>query len=421
MKRMPTHLSSLCAGRTLSALLLFVFCHSIAAQGLYKWIDEDGNVHYQDKPPAMLDNQSEITQITTNESRSTIARIPVSIDSSEAAGITRYVLYANELFSSHSSIPSRIIISGDKLWLPFEGSVISFEPSSGIAEKFKLDRIRPELSARPMHIIGDSFVFLANDKVSTTSAFHIYDHANDSHDELPIVTTPTNIISYDDRHGDGIFGFSYHNTSLIQYPNVLNDAGAISARETERPLPREISGISGLAASGNAVWYISGYKRACIVGFYDKRTDIARHFTSDEIGGSSQNGCFSIAADSREVWIASPGDGSPNTTFSVYDIRKGAWDTVEKGKNNPGSYAVSLQMDEERLYYVSCEKIFSVDRKSRRTTAFTLDGPERVDKHRYCITAFKVHDGMVWALKFETYNHRRYPVLYKIPKEKMEL
>lgn len=403
----------------LTGLILLLSCTGIAAQELYKWTDKDGNVHYGDKPPAAPDAQSSITKIDTGITRNAIGKVPVTVDTSETAGVTRYVLYANEILSSHSSMPSRMIFSDGILWLPFRDSVLSFDPATRQSTKYRLDRIQTGPAPRRMHVSGDSFVFLEKDRHSTESAFHIYDYVSNSYDELAVTTTPTTILLYDDKYEDGIFGFSFHSRSLIQFPNVLGDKDATLASEVAFLPAGEIDGINGLTVGRDAIWYISGYKKACSGGFFDKRSKITKHFDSEEIGGSSSNGCSSIVADDREVWITSLDPGGAGTTFSIYDLNSGEWGTLKKDKDDPGSYAVLLQMDKERIYFTHCAEVLAIDRESKRTTAFTPENPEQVDQRTYCISLFKVHDEHIWALKFEESDRRRYPVIYKIPVEKM--
>lgn len=399
--------------------MLFLLCHTIAAQELYKWTDEDGNVHYGDKPPAVPDAESSVTKVDTGATRNTIAKVPVTVETSETTGVTRYVLYANEILSSHSSMPSRMIFSDGILWLPFRDSVLSFDPATRQSTKYRLDRIQKGLPPQLMHISGNSFIFLEKDRHSTQSTFHVYDHVENSHNKIPVATTPTNVLLYDDKYRDGIFGFSFHSKSLIQFPDVPGDRDATAASEVEWPPVGDLHGVYGLTVTRNAIWYISGYKKACSGGFFDKQSKITKHFDNEEIGGSSANACSSIVADDREAWITSLDPGGAGTTFSIYDLNSGEWDTLKKDKDDPGSYAVLLQMDSERIYFTKCDNVLAIDRVSKRTTAYTPDGPERVDQRTYCISTFEVHDGYIWALKFEEHDRRRYPVLYKIPVEMM--
>lgn len=403
------------AKAALTGLLFFLWCHAIAAQDLYKWTDEEGNVHYGDKPPASVEAQTSTTKVDTGVTPNTIVKVPVTVDTSETAGITRHVLYANELLSSHSSMPSRMIFSDGTLWLPFRDSVLSFDPYSRQSIKYRLDRIPTNITVQRMHVSGNSFIFLSKDRHSTESTFHVYDHTRNSHVELAVATTPTTVLLYDDKYGDGIFGYSFQSKSLIQFPNVLDDREGTEASEIEWSPAGDVGSIYGLTVSRNAIWYISGYKKACSTGFFDKQSKSTRHFDNEETGGSSSNGCSSIVADDREAWITSLDPGGAGTTFSIYDLNSGEWSTLKKDKDDPGSYAVLLQMDRERIYFTKCEKLFAIDRESKRTTSYTLDGPDRIDQRNYCVSIFEVHDGHIWALKFEEHDRRRYPVLYKIP------
>lgn len=87
-------------------IVLLVFCGSLAAQELYKWTDENGNIHYEDKPPAGPANESNLTKVADTAVRNSITKTPVAIDTSHANGITRYILYANEILSTHSDWPT---------------------------------------------------------------------------------------------------------------------------------------------------------------------------------------------------------------------------------------------------------------------------------------------------------------------------
>ena len=47
---------SLSLGILISGLLAFTLCQTPAAAGVYRWVDEQGNVHYGDRPPSKKDS-----------------------------------------------------------------------------------------------------------------------------------------------------------------------------------------------------------------------------------------------------------------------------------------------------------------------------------------------------------------------------
>jgi len=178
-----------------------------------------------------------------------------------------------------------------------------------------------------------------------------------------------------------------------------------------------------LSANNDTIWHAFGYRQPCVVSSFDKQTQHTRTFTSDDIGGSASNGCLAIVADEDEVWLSAPDEKDRrinNTTFSVYDVHTDRWETIPKPEINPGPVAMSLQMDDQRVYYVNCQRIVAVNRSTKRVTDFSFDEISLNQEYTSCINVFRVTNGVMWALKFERDKLRkRYPVLYAIPTEKM--
>jgi hypothetical protein len=420
------------AMRVLAALLLVVVCNTTMAQELYKWTDEHGNVHYGDKPPASQSAEAGTPDVQSVPRPNTNIGIPVSVETSTHDGVVRYVLKTNEILSSHSSTPSRIVISDDVLWLPFRESVLAFEPQSRQLTKYTIDRSQRGIAAQLMNFSGNKFIFPETDsryifpETDTglgNSAFRLYDYENDVYSELPIPTRPSHLITYDDTHGNGIFGYSYRKRTLLQFPSVAADAAENKATAFERVIAVDIPGITVLSASSNMIWHAYGYRTPCVASSFDKQTERIRTFTSDDIGGSTANGCLAIVADENEVWLSAPDEKDrriKNTTFSVYDIHSEQWETIPKPESNPGPFAVSLQMDDQRVYYVNCQRIVAVNRSTKHVTAFSFDDFSFDQTHTSCINVLRVTNGLMWALKFEEDKlSKRYPVLYAIPTEKM--
>lgn len=403
----------------LTVLGLLVLCGSLAAQEVYKWTDEDGNIRYGDKPPAGTESVAGVTKLAGTTESESITKTAVKVATSEEGGITRNVLYANEQFSSHSQVPSRIVVSDDVLWLTFKDSVLTFDPRTRTSTKYQFDRIERGLSGQYMEVLGDNFVFFQKDRDRSNSAFHVYSHVSDFHNEIPIATTPTNIIFYDDKYNDGLFAFLYAKKLLIQYTfaNGFGDTSAVS--EVVRPVDGDVSGIHGLSTNTNGIWFLSGHRKDCALGFHGKRSNAVRRFNSDEIGLPSSNGCSTLAADDDEVWVTSRANRR-SSTFSIYDIKNDSWELIEKSANGIALNATPLQMDSESVYYNSCEKLVAIDRTSRLAKVLRIDRDDPDNPHTSCISVFKLHDTDLWALVFETENHRDYPVLYKIPTRQMK-
>ena len=403
--------------RRLAATVLLVFCGSLAAQDLYKWTDENGNIHYEDKPPDESGNESIALKVESSSASNTITKIPVSIEESAESKITRFVLFANEIFSSHSQTPSKLIVADDTLWLTFEDSLLSFDPSNKTSTKYKLDRIRFGLSGQSMRISGENFIFFSTDRKVPVRAFHIYNHVTDSYKEKTIRTTPNYIIPYEDKYDDGIFGFDFQSKSIVQYANVTNVGDKIAIKEVEYQLDNGDGGIHALSTNADAIWYFSGYRRNCSVGYFEKQKNTGGSFNSDEIGIPASNSCAFIVADDDEVWVTTVADRR-DAALAIYDIRNRAWEVLERSANNIDFSVSPLQMDSERVYYNYCDRLIAINRKSRVSKVLTIDG-DRIDRQTHCIHAFNIYDGYVWALVFEPFNHRKYPVLYRIPAEMM--
>ena len=137
-----------------------------------------------------------------------------------------------------------------------------------------------------------------------------------------------------------------------------------------------------------------GYQQPCVANSYDKQTQRTRTFTSDDIGGSTANGCLAIVADENEVWLSAPDETDrriKNTTFSVYDIRTAQWETIPKPDSNPGPVATALQMDDQRVYYVNCERIVAVNRSTKHVTVFSFDDVSLDQTHKSCINVLRVN------------------------------
>lgn len=402
----------------LAATALLVICGSLAAQELYKWTDENGNVHYGDKPPAGAGKTSNAQKVESSSANRTITKIPVSVEESVESDISRFVLLANPIFSSHSQTPSRLVVVDDTLWLTFEDSLLSFDPKSNTSTKYKLDRIRFGLSGQKMRISRDKFIFFALERSVSVSAFHVYDQVNDSYRELALRVPPNYIISYEDRYDDGIFGFDFQSKSIVQYPDVSNIRGESAVREFEYLVENLDGGIHALSVNMDSIWYFTGYKKNCTVGYFKKRKSTGEKFRSDEIGLPASNGCAFIVADDDEVWVTSIANGR-DTSLAVYDIGSGAWEVLETSRNDIDFSVSPLKMDTERVYYKYCDKLIAVNRESRVSKVFPIDG-DPVDRKTHCIHDFNINDGNVWALVFEPFDHRKYPVLYRIPAEKMD-
>ena len=402
----------------LAASVLLVFCGSLAAQELYQWTDENGNVHYGDKPPVGPGNASSALKMESSSAKNTIAKIPVSVEAYEDGDISRFVLLANPIFSSHSQTPSRLVVVDGTLWLTFEDSLLSFDPVSKTSTKYKLDRIRFGLSGQKMRISGQSFIFFSMDRDVTVSSFHIYNHVTDSYRELAVPTPPNYIISYEDRYGDGIFGFDFQNKSIVQYADVSSIGDESVVREFEYQVANLQGGIHALSVNADAIWYFTGYKKNCSVGYFEKGKKTGRSFDSDEIGIPASSGCAFVVADDDEVWVTAVGADRRNASLAVYDIAGGVWEVLETSKNDIDFSVSPLQMDEERVYYKYCDKLISVNRESRLSKTLSIDG-DPGDRQTHCIHDFNTYNGSVWALVFEPVGHRKFPVLYRVPAEKM--
>lgn len=401
----------------LGAYALLAFCGSVAAQSLYKWTDEDGNVHYGDKPPVGTDDISIAVEAEGPSARNTITKIPVSIEESEENGIARFVLLANEVFSSHSQTPSKLVVADDTLWLTFEDSLLSFDPSTKTSVKYKLERIRFGLSGQRMRISGDHLIFSPTSRDVSVDAFYLYNHMTDAYKEVAISTKSNYIISYEDRYDDGIFGFAFQRKSIVQYMDVRNVVDESPVEEFVYQVDNSEGGIHALSVNSDSIWYFSGYKKNCSVGFFDKQESIGKSFNNDEIGIPASNSCAFIVADDDEVWVTSVADRR-DATLAVYDIGSGTWEVLERSANDIDFSVSPLQMDTERVYFNYCDRLIAVNRESRVAKALAIDG-DRNDRQTQCIHAFNIYDDHVWALVFEPFNHRKYPVLYKIPAEMM--
>ena len=408
--------NNLCLSR-LAATVLLAFCGSVAAQSLYKWTDEDGNVHYGDKPPAGTADESIALEAEGPSARDTIAKLPVSIEESEEGGIARFVLFANEVFSSHSQTPSQLVVADGTLWLTFEDSLLSFDPSTKTSIKYKLDRIRYGLSGQRMRISGDHFIFFPTSRDVSVDAFYVYNHMTDAYKELTIRTKSNYIIPYEDRHNDGIFGFAFQSKSIVQYTGVTGVVDEELVEEFIYQVDNSDGGIHALSVNSDAIWYFSGYRKNCSVGFFGKQESTGRSFNSDEIGIPASNSCAFIVADDDEVWVTSVADRR-DATLAVYDVEDQTWDVLERSTNNIEFSLSPLQMDAERVYYNYCDRLIAVDRETRESKMLAIDG-DPTDRHTSCIHAFNIYDDHVWALVFEPSNHRKYPVLYRIPAEMM--
>lgn len=64
-----------------------------AVAGIYKWVDDNGNVHFSDKPPAEV-RASKVEVRINSYSSPNITAAPVSQGQSKTAGSNRVILYS---------------------------------------------------------------------------------------------------------------------------------------------------------------------------------------------------------------------------------------------------------------------------------------------------------------------------------------
>jgi len=401
--------------KSIGITLAFLSCGSLAGEGVYKWKDKHGDIHYGEKPPVGLKAKIIIPKSGTASIQNSITSKPVSIKKSKVNEITRYVLRADEKIGKYARWPSKLTISNNILWLTFESSILEFNLDTKKSRKYNLNHIQDTLSTQNMQISGDYFIFLSRDEKSSKSTFHVYNYKNNTNKTLPISSSPNRIYNYDDKYDDGIFAFDYNQNALIQYSNVKN-RGKVK-RANEKKYISNGNNTGSLSTSESTIWQTSGNKKTCSVSFFDKKVGNEASFTHKEMGVPASNICGSIVADNDEVWVTSLAKRF-NTTFSIYNIKNKTWETIKKSKNNVSLNQSPLQMDNEYVYYYSCEKLMTINRSTRNASILTTDVFNVTSKNRYCITDYKIHDDNAWVLKFEDYKYRLSPVLYKIPLNK---
>ena len=395
---------------SITVTLIYLSCNTLSAEGFYKWIDKNGNTHYGSSPPAGLEVKTVIVK-TSAPIKKILIKNPVSIETFQAKGVTGYIMHANEKIGKYIRWPTNLTITNDVLWLPFETSILKFNLSTKRSIKYNLNKIPDSLSTQNLHISGDSFVFLQEDEELSQIFLHLYSHTASTYEKIPVGFSPTRIVRYDDKYDDGIFAFNNNKNILIQYADVKKT----DKPNSEHEIQHVIGGSSSttLSVSRDRIWYLYEKNNSCFIGFYDKNGNTFSNI-NNEISVPTTNKCGWIVADDEEVWVTSLSRKS-DSTFHIYNINNKTWESINKSKNNIAVSQSPLQMDDEYIYYYNCEKLISINIKSRNASKITIDGFDENSKSTYCIADFKLYNGYAWILKFETYKSGRYPIFYKIP------
>jgi len=406
-------------------LAFFLSLNSLAVAGIYKWQDENGDIHYGQQPPAGLKSTATKPRVENSnkhktikprlENASTNHLIPsksIPIQVSNINGITRYVLRADEKIGQYTRWRSEMTISNNTVWVTFEKSILAFDLKTNKSKKYHLKNIQGTVSTQSMQISGDYFIFLKKEHRSSKSTLLVYNYKNNTHKVLPISSNPNTLYHYDDQYDDGIFSFDYKQNVLIQYIKVKNPGEMQHANEKKyRP---DNNHTGPVATSESAIWQSSGKKKTCSVRLFDKKTGNTASFNYKKMGLPASNRCAWIVADDNEVWVTSRVKRF-NTTFSIYNIKNKKWKHIKNSKNNIPLNHSPLQMDNESVYYISCEKLIAINRTTKNASILTTTAFNINPKRHVCISAYKIHDDHAWVLKFQAYKSRLTPILYKIP------
>ena len=395
-----------------ASALAFISCATFATEEVYKWTATNDSTHYKENYSVELRSKSIKAKTDPAYKQSTITSKPVSIIESNQNGITRYVFRTNEHIGKHSRWPNELTISNNTLWLTFKNSILEFNLDRKTAKKHKLNKTHSILSTQNMYISGDYFIFLNTNEKPSSSSFHIYKHKTNVYKIALLNTTSHKIINYEDQYDDGILTVDYKNNLLTQYDNANTLWKTNIENETKHVSDRKNSGA--VSTSEKTIWQISGNKKPCSVSRYDKKSQYTESFDYINMGVSDSSICGWIASDNDEAWVTSFSK-KLNAAFSIFNIKNKTWETIYKSKNNITLNQAPLQMNQEYIYYHSCEKLIALNRGTRNASIFTTDLFDIASKKTYCISGFKIHDDSAWVLKFEDYKHRVSPVLYKIP------
>ena len=398
--------------KIISIILPFVCCNVHATSDIYKWTDENGQIQYGEKPHNEFNAKIVSQNQKYNSNESLVIEKPVKIVEQEEMDVTRYFLLANERINKFSRWPTTIVINNDKLWITFEHSVLSFDLLEHQSKKYNLKKLTGHVSTRNMYFSDDSFIFLAKDKKTLENIFHVYNHKTQEYNKWPTDNNLNRIILYENSEDMLIIGGSNSALSLFKNIKYFNE------KDSKKTIKYTVDMPGSLSNNYDTIWYTHWNKPneavTCSVGYFFKNDSKYVKFNHKEIGFPKHNRCGWIISDDEEVWVTS-NSREKGSYFAVYNIKNNKWDPLAISKNGFPVNQSPLQLDENNLYYNSCENLIALNRKSRNSSVINTDIFSDDDKSRYCIYGFKLYEDHVWVLKFEPYKYKLTPVLYKIP------
>ena len=397
--------------------LLFCSCSSLGAD-IYKWVDENGQVHYGDNPPLELKTESNYIGPI---GKGGVKKATVAAQVTTNEDINRYVI-------DTPGVPGRYNWSlwlthfGGELYINLEGKVVRFNIQSGESEIYEFKRYLKTrgLSASNMAIIADGFVFLGEDKASGLGAFHIFNVATGLFRVLLMQDRYRRVMTVDNQYSNDLF-FLLNRRSIAQLSSQNNGDRLIESNRILIENRFTVDYVSQLAVNERTIWYQYGRKNPCSIGSYEKATGVKSQYGWRDIGLAKNAECGWLVADSREVWLGSSIKKAlrPESSLSIYDIKKGEWSTMRKSANGKLLSSGALQMDNNYIYYTSCAKLFALDRSTKYAHEFYLGPYDGNAKGDYCIKDLKILEDDAWLLTYEKIGYRAYPVLYQVPRSRL--
>jgi len=403
-------------GLMIVLLTALVLASPVVSQEIYKWTDEDGNVHYEDNPPTGSVGTSEIVREKPPPQSNSILTESESVGVTKTADFTRYALFVGEEYAPTAKNVRSLIATEERLWIMYSDKVVSFDSTKNEATQYDFAHLK--LNVFEMQVTDRYLVLRSRNKLGTTSELNIYNFAKNSYYTVTLEKPYSNLVPYNNQYNDDLLMFDQKERTLIKYNKVPEPSGLESVSTVEYPM-NDFSYVQQTSMVKNKVWLLGPGRESCMVSLLDTETGSATTFNHKEMGLLASDRCVSIVADQTEVWISVRKSLRRfDADLLVYDIEAASWELLDKRNDGLEFTASQLWMDAEHVYSRNrgCSQITAMDRHSRNMTAIDLkdyeldsfDGGGCVDKH----TLFNGH---LWALKFANRGRQKYPVLYKIP------
>ena len=405
-----------------SVLLVTISAGIHASDGVYKWVDDEGNVHFGAKPPEDSNAESILAPKEKPTVDHTIESTAISAEVFHKGGVTQIIpVVGKGIVSQHSPFGVSRLANG-KLWFALERHILELNLDNTEARLHGLERIPEKMFAQSVKVVDDVLIFHEQGTELRKSKIHLYDLNSDTYRAISLRTQYLVNTVYVDRYRDGLFYFDYLEKTLHQYPIFNRFISSDNLNVTSYKVDQDTAQLYLIATTPDKIWFLfkkhKTYKNNnCAVGFINKRNGQFIHFDHDEMGNMKPNHCVQIVADENEVWIASIHKGR-ETLFLVYDINRKQWKSLLGSVDGTELNFSYLELDKNHLYYVNCSKITAIDRKTLKAVTLDTNDFNPTAPRSKCVGSINLHKNNLWAHSFTKYNRRQNPVFYRIPLDK---